>query len=158
MTTSTSDLPAAPGGAAAGADVGALAADVRVAVLRTARRLRATKSDDELSDAQFSVLAHLHTHGPRTPGELAEAEHVRAPSMTRTLAALEGAGLLERTAHPTDRRQVLVSASAAGRATVEATRAARTAWLTARLQHLSPAEREVLAEAARLLREVVAPA
>ena len=96
-----------------------LAVDLRVSLLRTARRLRAQKSVDELSDAQFSVLAHLFTQGPRTPGELAEAEHVRPPSMTRTIAGLVEQGLVTRTDHPDDGRQVLISVTAGGREVVE---------------------------------------
>ncbi|WP_432573615.1 MarR family winged helix-turn-helix transcriptional regulator [Kineococcus sp. SYSU DK005] len=136
-------------------DLDRLAVDLRVALLRTARRLRSQKSVEDLSDGQFSVLAHLHVHGPRTPGELAEAEHVRPPSMTRTVAALAAAGYVERTGHPDDGRQVLVLPTAAGRAAVEDTRARRAAWLGERLARLDEGERATLAEAARLLRAVV---
>ena len=132
-----------------------LAVDLRVSLLRTARRLRAEKSVDELSDAQFSVLAHLFTQGPRTPGELAEAEHVRPPSMTRTIAGLVEQGLVERTGHPDDGRQVLITVSPAGRGVVEETRARRAAWLSRRLETLTDAERATLAEAARILRTVI---
>ena len=132
-----------------------LAVDLRVSLLRTARRLRAMKSVDELSDAQFSVLAWLHSDGPRTPRELAEAEHVRPPSMTRTLAGLVDAGLVQRTDHPRDGRQVLCSVTEAGHRVVEETRARRAAWLGQRLAGLSEDERATLAEAARLLGRVV---
>ncbi|NAZ82986.1 MarR family transcriptional regulator [Kineococcus sp. R8] len=132
-----------------------LAVELRVSLLRTARKLRAMKSNDELSDGQFSVLSHLVVHGPRTPGELAEAEHVRPPSMTRTIAVLAEAGLVERTDHPVDGRQVLISASAAGVRTVEETRAQRAAWLSRRLAELTPAQRAVLAEASAILRTVI---
>jgi DNA-binding MarR family transcriptional regulator len=133
-----------------------LAVDLRIALLRTARRLRSMKSLDELSDGQFSVLAQLHVQGPRTPGELAEAEHVRPPSMTRTIAGLADAGLVQRTDHPTDRRQVLISVTDSGRATVEETRRRRAQWLSRRLDLLTPAERETLADAAAILRRVAA--
>nr|WP_205707703.1 MarR family transcriptional regulator [Kineococcus vitellinus] len=132
-----------------------LAVDLRVSLLRTARRLRATKSVDELSDAQFSVLALLHREGPRTPRELAGAEHVRPPSMTRTLAGLVDAGLVQRTEHPHDGRQVLCSATAAGDRVVEDTRARRAAWLARRLAALDDGERATLAAAARILDRVV---
>ncbi|NIZ92805.1 MarR family transcriptional regulator [Kineosporiaceae bacterium B12] len=113
------------------------------------------KSNDELSDGQFSVLAHLVVNGPRTPGELAEAEHVRPPSMTRTIAVLADAGLVDRTDHPVDGRQVLISASDAGLRTVEETRRRRAAWLSLRLAELTPAQRAVLAEASSILRTVI---
>ncbi|WP_432542218.1 MarR family winged helix-turn-helix transcriptional regulator [Kineococcus sp. SYSU DK002] len=132
-----------------------LAVDLRVCVLRTARRLRAQKSVDELTDAQFSVLSQLHGGGPRTPGELAEAEHVRPPSMTRTIAALVESGLIERTDHPDDGRQVLVSATEAGHRVVEETRARRSAWLSRRLDGLSPGDRATLAAAVTVLNSVI---
>ncbi|WP_432561219.1 MarR family winged helix-turn-helix transcriptional regulator [Kineococcus sp. SYSU DK003] len=132
-----------------------LAVELRISLLRTARRLRAQKSLDELTDGQFSVLAQLFTQGPRTPGELAEAEHVRPPSMTRTIAGLVEAGLVARTDHPDDGRQVLISVTDAGRTVVEDTRARRAAWLSRRLETLSEAERATLAEAARILRTVI---
>ena len=73
--------PAAPGPAV-------LAAELRMALVRAVRRLRAEKSDADLTDGQYSVLAVLDRRGPRTPGELAAHERVQPPSMTRTLAAL----------------------------------------------------------------------
>ena len=133
-----------------------LADDLRVSLLRTARRLRAQKSVDELSDAQSSVLGHLFARGPRTPGELAEAEHVRPPSMTRTIAGLVDQGLVTRTDHPDDGRQVLISISDGGREVVEETRARRAAWLSRRLQALTEDERRTLSEAARILNRVIA--
>jgi len=133
-----------------------LAVDLRAALLRTARRLRSMKSLDELSDAQFSVLAHVHVQGPLTPGELAEAEHVRPPSMTRTIAALVEAGLVQRTDHPTDRRQVLISVTGTGRTVVEETRRRRAQWLSRRLDQLTPAERATLADAVGILQRVIA--
>jgi DNA-binding MarR family transcriptional regulator len=153
-------VPSAPTGSPTGFSAGPdaldqLAVDLRVSLLRTARRLRAEKSVDELSDAQFSVLAHLFTQGPRTPGEIADAEHVRPPSMTRTIAGLVDQGLVARTDHPDDGRQVLISVSDAGREVVEETRARRAAWLSRRLATLTEAERATLAEAARILRTVI---
>src|ERR671932_211513 len=56
-----------------------LAAELRVALMRTVRRLRAEKSDADLTDAQYSVLALLDRSGPRTPGEIATHERVQPP-------------------------------------------------------------------------------
>jgi DNA-binding MarR family transcriptional regulator len=74
--------------------------------------------------------------------------------MTRTIAALEGLGLVTRTGHPTDGRQVLVALSELGRAEVVETRRRRDAWLARRLAALEPAERAVLAQAAQILSKV----
>jgi DNA-binding MarR family transcriptional regulator len=76
--------------------------------------------------------------------------------MTRTVAALAQAGLVERTANEADRRQVDVDLTEAGRAVVRETRRRRDAWLARRLAELSPGEREVVAQAVRILARVVA--
>jgi DNA-binding MarR family transcriptional regulator len=122
--------------------------------MRTTRRLRAEKSDADLSDAQYSVLAVLDRHGPITPGELAAHERVQPPSMTRTLACLLDRGLVTRTGHPRDGRQVLVALSEAGKATVAETRRRRDAWLARRLAELDPGERATLAAASEILRRI----
>src|SRR5262245_54076295 len=74
-----------------------LAADLRVSLMRAVRRLRAEKSDSEITDAQYCVLATLDRLGPRTPRQLADNERVQPPSMTRTVNALADAGLVART-------------------------------------------------------------
>jgi DNA-binding MarR family transcriptional regulator len=132
----------------------ALAAELRIALMRAARRLRAEKSDADLSDAQYSVLALLEREGPSTPREIAVHERVQPPSMTRTLTALLEFGLVTRTEHPSDRRQVLIAITETGAATVRETRRRRDAWLARRLAALLPAEREVLARAAEILRRI----
>ena len=157
MNPSPTSAPDRPPEESASTDPAALAAELRVALMRSTRRLRATRSDEDLSDAQFSVLALLDRSGPLTPGDLADAEHVQPPSMTRTLDCLARRGLLERTAHPADRRQLLARLTAEGTATVAETRRRRDAWLATRLAGLPAHERAVLAEAAGILRRVVAP-
>ena len=147
--------PLRPGSPGTGAS--ALAAELRVALMRSVRRIRAERAEDALPDSQYSVLALLERMEPTTPGALADAEHVQPPSMTRTIAALVEAGVVERRAHPQDRRQVLVETTQAGRELLQATRRRRDQWLTKRLAQLSPHERAVLAEAAAILRRVVAP-
>jgi DNA-binding MarR family transcriptional regulator len=131
-----------------------LASEVRIAVARLGRRLRQEKGRHELSDAQLSVLALLEREGPRTLGELAEAERVRPPSMSRTVACLVDDGLAERLSDPTDGRVTRLRPTAAGSALVHEVRRSRDAWLVARLGELSPAETALLHDAAALLREV----
>src|SRR3982750_1735184 len=108
----------------------ALATELRIAVMRATRRLRAEKSDTDLSDGQLSVLALLEREGPRTPREIAAYERVQPPSMTRILTALLDLGLVTRTEPPADRRQVLIAATEAGVTTVRETRRRREAWLS----------------------------
>src|SRR3954452_6443184 len=89
--------------------IASLAVELRMAVMRTSRRLRQERSVDDVTPGQFSVLAAIDSLGPQTPRELAAREKVQPPSMTRTIAALEQLGLVERTGHPSDGRQILVS-------------------------------------------------
>ena len=131
-----------------------LAAELRVAILHTSRRLRFERGTDNITPGQYTVLAVLDRHGSLTPGEIAAHEKVRPPSMTRTLAALDALGLVSRISHPTDGRQVLVLLSQLGRQEVLETRRRRDAWLARRLATLTPAERDVLARAAAIMNRV----
>lgn len=138
------------------ASLGTLAADLRVAIGRTARRIRTEKSDLDLSDTQLSVLFLLDRGGATTPGELAEHERVQPPSMTKVINALADRGLVQRSDHPDDRRQVLVGVTEAGRSEVRETRRRRDAWLARRLADLTPDERATLAAAGTLLSRIAA--
>ena len=74
--------------------------------------------------------------------------------MTRILAALEEAGLVTRTDHPTDRRQVLVALSPQGRALLREDRRRRDAWLAQRMRELDPEDLAVLRQAAQVLHKL----
>ncbi|GAB3493522.1 MarR family winged helix-turn-helix transcriptional regulator [Amycolatopsis cihanbeyliensis] len=128
-----------------------LASRLRLAVVRLNRRLRAQRTDEDVSLTQLSALSTLHKCGALTPGQLAGKEGVRPPSMTRVISALEGLGYVERNAHPTDGRQAIVALSARGLEHVHATISAREAWLDEQLTKLSDEERAVLAEAAEII-------
>src|SRR6202451_3940601 len=110
-----------------------LASALRISVSRLARRLRAERLakglEPGLSDTQLAALAALERHGAMTPGELAEHEKVQPPSMTRVVAVLEERGLVRRAAHPTDRRQVILTVTQQGRDLVQLVRRRREAWL-----------------------------
>ena len=125
--------------------------ELRMATFRLARRLRAQKADQALSDAQFAVLGVLYRHGTHTLTELAEHERVSAPSMNRTVNCLEETGYLVRTADEVDRRKTNITLTDAGRDVVKATISKRDAWLTTRLRELSTEERATLARAAELM-------
>ena len=134
----------------------ALASSLRLAVMRLARRMRAERPDSDLSLTQLSALAVLERQGPLTPRELAAAERIRPPSMTRVVAALEAAGLVIRTDHPSDGRQVLLAASPEGAAIVREDRRRRDAWLAQRLRDLPREDVEVLRRAAVVLERLAA--
>src|ERR687889_143027 len=104
-----------------------LASHLRIAVARTARRLR-QESRTSLSPTLTAALATIERHGPLTPSELAARERVQRPTVTRLLARLEEAGLVERAADPQDRRSSLVSISPAGRELLQVVRERKDAF------------------------------
>ena len=127
-------------------DTAALAHDLRLAVMRLSRRLRNQRVDTSVTLTHLAALSTLKRHGPMSPGELAGHERVQPPSMTRVVVALEGMGLVTCTPHPTDGRQVII-----GLTDLSAEARAREAWLSGRLQELSPEDRAVLREAAAIM-------
>jgi DNA-binding MarR family transcriptional regulator len=74
--------------------------------------------------------------------------------MTRIVARLEERALIQRTPHPTDGRQVILGASAAGRALLETHHRARDEWLARRLSTLTADERDTLGRAAEILTRI----
>ncbi|MFF1571459.1 MarR family winged helix-turn-helix transcriptional regulator [Leifsonia sp. NPDC058292] len=131
-----------------------LSSALRIAVARLSRRLRAEKADHELSDTQIATLAFVVRSGARTIGQLSEFERVKPPSMNRTINHLEAAGYVVRTPDADDGRKVVVTATDDGRELVAETRRRRDAWLHKRLRGLTPEQRETLAEAAAIMREL----
>jgi DNA-binding MarR family transcriptional regulator len=119
--------------------------------MRFSRRLRNQRVDTSVTLTHLAALSTLKRNGPMSPGELAAHERVQPPSMTRIVAALEAADLVTRTDHPTDRRQVLVAVSPAGRDLLRDDRRRRDAWLAQRMRDLSPEDVETLRRAAAVL-------
>lgn len=129
----------------------ALSSALRMSVMRLARRLRGQRSEIPLTLTQLATLSTLDRHGALSPGELAAHERVQPPSMTRVVAALESQGFVERRPHATDRRQAVVSVTERGRTLLREDRRRRDAWLSQRLQELTPEERALLRAAAPVL-------
>lgn len=90
-----------------------------------------------------------------TPGALASRERVQPPSMTRVIASLAELGLVVRTPHPTDGRQVIVSLSPAGQALIADEASAREAWMTAQLAGLDEAQLTILRDAVDIIGSLV---
>ncbi|KQV06501.1 MarR family winged helix-turn-helix transcriptional regulator [Leifsonia sp. Root112D2] len=131
-----------------------LSINLRIGVSRLSRRIRAEKAAEDISDTQYTALTLLFRDGPHTIGELSDAERVKPPSMNRTVNCLVDAGYAERTSAPDDGRKVVVQATATGRALVTETRRRRNAWLVGRLEELTPEQRDMLTEAAVIIREL----
>src|SRR6478752_7884945 len=104
--------------------------------------------EETVAAVRAAVLGRIGRCGPMTPGQLARAEHVQPPSMTKVIESLEARGMLRRDPHPTDGRQYLVSRTEAAEAFVEESRKVRSAWLASHLDLLSDADRRAIAAAA----------
>lgn len=132
-----------------------LASDLALAVVRLTRHLRGRRTHSAISLTQLSALSSLMLEGAMTPGALAARERVQPPSMTRVIASLADLGLVDRTPHPTDGRQIIVSLSDAGKNLIEEEASAREAWLSDRLQALQEPERATLRGAVAILETMV---
>ena len=120
--------------------------------------LRRVRRGDEalgLSAARLSALSVVGFGGPRTLGELAAAEQVQPPTMTRIVAALEQDGLVTRTADPEDRRVFRVQITDKGRRILEQGRSRRTALLAEQLRALSPDDLATVERATAILEHLL---
>ncbi|WP_151525672.1 MarR family winged helix-turn-helix transcriptional regulator [Serinicoccus kebangsaanensis] len=127
----------------------ALAHDLRMACMRVARRVRFDVGNT-IAPHHFSVLVRLHEQ-PRTLGELAAIEQVSPPSMSRSIDQLADLGYVVRSPDPDDGRLVRLSLTGEGRDVVGRERELRDAWMAARIEGLSDADRTVLRRATDLL-------
>jgi DNA-binding MarR family transcriptional regulator len=126
-----------------------LAVRLRLAVTRTARRLR-QEGTVGFSPSQGAMLATIDLHGP-----LAQRERVQRPTVTRMLARLEADGIVERAADPADGRSFLVSLTPAGRELLVEVRTRKDAYLARRLRELDDDDRAALDRAATVLEHLL---
>jgi len=131
-----------------------LAVRLRLAVTRTARRLR-QEADSRLTPSTAAALASVERRGPLTPSELAAIEGIQRPTATRVIARLEEDGLLVRAPDPGDRRSSLVSVTAEGRALLRQARNRKTAYLAHRMRHLPADDLAALERAADVLERML---
>lgn len=133
------------------------AARLRMAIVRTSRRLRqeAAGAVGELTPTSAAALATVERHGPLTPSELAEIERVKRPTATRTLRVLGEAGLVERAPDPEDGRSALVSITGAGRERLRRLRGRKNAYLARRMRDLPAGDVETLDRAAAILEAIL---
>jgi DNA-binding MarR family transcriptional regulator len=122
--------------------------------MRLARRLR-RQAPEGISPSQLSALATLEGSGPLTLTDLAAAERVQPPTMTRIVTALEGVGLVVRTADKKDRRCTNLKLTGDGKRFIARVRSRKTAYLTARIAALSESDRSTLAAATEILERLV---
>lgn len=142
----------------AASDLTGSTADVdrlRVALIRIARQIR-TQSQWAISPTQVATLGTIIEHQPLTNREIADLERVKASTASKTVDALERAGMVARVADPNDRRCVQVTVTAAGHAFADEVRAAGRTWLADRIDALDAARVAALAEALPALEGLLA--
>jgi DNA-binding MarR family transcriptional regulator len=134
--------------------VAELSHDFRLANGRLARRVRQEQADNELTSGQFSALGAVFRLGPMTLSALSEEERVTPPSMNRTVNALVEAGLVDRVGSVEDGRKVVLTVTDAGLDLVRETRKRRDDWIAQRILRLTPEQRQILAAATEIMKEL----
>jgi DNA-binding MarR family transcriptional regulator len=145
---------AAPGGAPSDAAT-ELADRLHSAAIHLLRRLRREDARTGLSGPRLSALSVVVFAGPLTLGELAAAEQVKPPTMTRLVRALEARGLVTREPDERDGRVVRLRATAKGRTLMAEGRARRVRALAEGLRTLDAAEVAALGGAVEVIERVV---
>ena len=126
------------------------------AAIHALRHVRREDPATGVAPARLSALSVLVFGGARTLGELAAAEQVRPPTMTRIVQALEDDGLVSRARDPRDARVHRLQATAKGRRVMQRGRERRVASLASLLDRLAPAEIMLVREAAELVEKALA--
>lgn len=127
-----------------------LADRLHSAAIHLLRRARRGDPLTGATPAQLSALSVLMS-GPKTLGELAAAEQVRAPTISRLAAEMERIGLIRRRGDPDDARVVRVEMSAKGRRVLGKGRELRIADIEARVRRLDPPELDTLEKAVNVI-------
>ncbi len=135
----------------------AVAARLHSAALHLLRRLRAEDAPAGLTAPRLSALSVVVFAGRITPGELAAAEQVRPPTVSRLVRDLEAEGLVRRRRDPRDRRVRWLEATAAGRRLLAEGRRRRVSRLAREVAALGDEERRILDRAAGLLERLALP-
>jgi DNA-binding MarR family transcriptional regulator len=134
----------------ASVDAPALAARLRLGVTRLARRLR-QEAEAGVTPSMLSALSAAERQGSLTMRDLCQAEQVQPPTMTRIVAALVEAGLVEREADPIDGRVARVTVTPEGRRLLERSRQRKEAYLAKALGSLEQDELRTLEDATGIL-------
>jgi DNA-binding MarR family transcriptional regulator len=131
-------------------DATEIAGKLRFSVTRLARLLR-QQDQTGFTPTTLAALATINREGPLTLGELAAAEQVAPPTITKAVGKLEAAGFVSREQDATDRRVHWVQITEEGHRQLEASRSRRTAWLATRLRQFDPEELARLGDVTDLL-------
>jgi DNA-binding MarR family transcriptional regulator len=130
-----------------------VAVRLRAAVTRLSRRLR-QESIGGLTPGQASTLAMVARMGNPTLGELARAEQMQPPTMTRIISGMEALGLVDREIDQSDRRVARMMLTAKGTRELDRIRNSKAAFLAERLRGLDESELELASQLVDLLERI----
>jgi len=125
------------------------------AAIHLLRRLAREDVHAGVSPARLSALSVLVFAGPRTVSELAAAERVKVPTMSRLVAAMEAEALVRRVPHGSDARAVVLHPTAKGRRVLDRARELRLGLLESLLSRASARELETVRAAADIVDRLV---
>lgn len=125
------------------------------AAIHLLRRLRRQDVATGEGPARLSALSVLVFAGPKTLGELAAAEQVKPPTMSRIVAGLAGSRLVEIRSDPKDLRRMHIRATRKGEKLLGKGRELRITYLASHLEHLTPLELSQLADAVEILNRIL---
>ena len=134
----------------------ALADQLHSAAIHLLRQLRREDDASGLSAPRLSALSVVVFGGPLTLGQLAAAEQVKPPTMTRIVTGLENDGLVQRIGDPRDRRLTRIQATAKGQKVLAAGRARRVEKLAAAVRELRGKQLAELTRGVQLLGDIIA--
>ena len=129
-----------------------LATRFRFALFPLVRQLRHHNVD--LTASQASALATISRRGPLTVGDLARAEHVSSPMITKIAKGLEEEGLVTRTVDPSDKRVTQITITKEGERRLERSRSRKNAWLARQFDNLSPEELDAISAVIPVLERI----
>jgi DNA-binding MarR family transcriptional regulator len=132
-----------------------LADRLHSAAIHLLRRVRKQDAATGEGPARLSALSVLVFGGPKTLGELAAAEQVKPPTMSRIVAGLARSRLIEISADPDDGRRMRIRPTAKGTRLLQKGRQLRITYLAAHLDSLTSAELATLGDAVEILRDVL---
>jgi DNA-binding MarR family transcriptional regulator len=127
---------------------------LRLAILRLARRLR-QQAEADLTPSMLSAMANIEYRQPVTLGQLAEAERVTPPTMSKIVGRLEDARLVIRTADSEDKRIQRLSLSREGVKLIARNRSRKNAYLARKLRRLEPEEVAKLEDAVEVIEKIL---
>jgi DNA-binding MarR family transcriptional regulator len=124
-------------------------------VVARINRLATQRVRMQLPFAQARLLSMIEDQDAARISDLAALDHCSQPTMTAQVRRLELAGLVSRTTDPTDARAVLISITPEGVAMLADVRADRGAVIDPYLERLPEADRQTLADAVRVMRNLL---